>query len=219
MNVPVKLTHDIPLTVLPDYVVLTNSEISELCKLEKVYVESTLPHHPQYREFRFKTNPNFGIHHFCLEKNFGLDLLSFNGSISLSMVNLIFEKLKTVEEGHYNACLYDGLLYNPKVFSNSSLFTMIFNQAFSSESSRLLFALVRVMMYIPFDVFMLLLLKIGEFRDDDLDELYSKEAFLHKEEILDWVQINNPQLVGLPLPWVLKTFGLRKIYTEEKNDY
>jgi hypothetical protein len=218
----VNAQHEVDLSgTLPSDIVLTADETLELLKLETLYdkaVKETALTQTNFNikivtsQFKIFETTNVGIHYFCIKNDIELFALSGNNNISLNVVSLVFDRIKDKDFKSFQVAYY-SLLSNPLVYEDFNVFKLIFEKVYSTdgEAERLLYSFRNLAFLMPVNVLMFLLTTVGEVRTTNLTEFYSNVIEIRKNEITEWLQENFPELVELPLNWVLHSRVLKNV--------
>lgn len=204
-----------PKTILPSDVKLTKEESDELYELEQVYDESNSSH-SYLKKFSLDSANNVGLHYFCLENDFLLDVLASNENISSDVAVSIFLSVSENKNGRTDDddfLLFKmyALLMNPVVFYDFQLFEAIINENIDEPNRDLLFFPPHFLASMPVSILLFLLPKVNLFQQEAVRKAYFKASNLRKVEILEWVKENKPDLANLPLSWVLRAYGFQDI--------
>jgi hypothetical protein len=194
-------------TELPLDLDLTKDEKNELIELERLTATSSFTPVQLAKRFNVSTTKNVGIHYFCVEKNSSLLLLARNPHISPLLVFLIERKLTSTEtvSAISTRC---ALLSNPAVLENPNLFKLLFGNLPDVTAANFLSVYNHTMEKANIDIFMFMLVKVGENASDTEKTLYSRYAERRKDEVYAWAEEFAPDFVDLPLSWILRAYGL-----------
>jgi hypothetical protein len=214
----------IPKTILPKGLKLTDEEIIELCKLEEqcdamasldasptlAFDSSRGMFVPSNRiiHFSFISTTNIGVHYFCVERNIALKVLSNNRHLSKEMVLLIFNKIKPFR-GNDKEATQVNLLCHRVVFNDLELFAKLFFILFPENKKSILTSVGVVISYAPIDILMFMLPIVFKVNNKEQNISYKAVAINRSFSVLEWVEQNEPELAGLPLSWIFKTYGFK----------
>lgn len=208
LNKPTK----VPVTKLPESVVLTELETIQLCELEKMFYtvikEDRQSEGSRTEAFDISHTTNIGIYYFCLENNFELRSIACNRNISIEIANAIFDKALNLNIAMETSISY-LLIWNRVVCTNLELFKKVFKKMKIDDSFiRMALGLIVTDASIEVLLFMLNAVKNSSTKSSSLYSSFFDSLKPREEEITQWLQENNPVLVGLPLTWVLKAYDI-----------
>jgi hypothetical protein len=193
-----------PSTVLPAGMVLPLGYSEELYELEQLYKSREFSDTRLMQKFSIERTANIGIHYFCVENKFALEVLAYSHKISVEIAELILD-IETVARPYRISQIRENLLVNPIVYNNFTLFEKVFNQCPAPGPMLNLSSRASIM---SVEVLLFLLPKARKSNFIGIKKTYERIFNVRKYSILAWIEKNNPELKDLPELWVLKTYDL-----------
>jgi len=164
------------------------------------------------------TTSNIGVQSFLIEKVEYLDLLAENPQLHVKMVLPLLREVKPNQLNWISASLF----WNPAVVNNVNLFKIVFEKVTKNYGASTpdfaafleawsgscdgppLKGKMDVEVLLTVAAYMISSVGINLSSPHDIRTL-DYNLKLRKDEISEWVALNMPDFVGLPLSWVLKS--------------